>query len=188
MWSCWCAKRQIDPFSGDVQHLLEFLAGLYDQGLQHRSINSIRSAVSMTRKQVDGSPIGQHPLVNRLLKGVYNQRPPQPRYSATWDVDVVTKHLVAMGSNESLPLKQISQKLAVLMALVKASRTSELRALDIRFRVYKPNGVVFKLAYLTKKRTPGRPPKELLFGAFPSDKRLCVVECLKSYEERTREF
>jgi hypothetical protein len=92
-WSSWCAKRQIDPISGDVQHFLEFLVGLYDQGLQHRSINSNRSAVSMTHKQVDSSPIGQHPLVNRLLKGVYNQRPPQPRYSATWDVDVVTKHL-----------------------------------------------------------------------------------------------
>ena len=186
--SSWCARRQIDPISGDVQHFLDFLAGLYDQGLQHRSINSIRSAVSMTHKQVDGSPIGQHPLVTRLLKGVYNQWPPQPRYSATWDVDVVTKHLAAMGAIESLPLKQLSQKLVVLMALVKASRTSELRALDTRFRVYRPNGVVFKLASLTKKRTPGLPPKELFFGAFPNDKRLCVVECLKFYEEKTREF
>ena len=35
-----------------------------------------------------------------------------------------------MDSNESLSLKQISQKLAVLMALEKASRTSELRALE----------------------------------------------------------
>ena len=59
------------------------------------------------------------------------------------------------------------------MALVKASRTSELRALDTRFRVYRPNGVVFKLASLTKKRTPGLPPKELFFGAFPNEKR-CV--------------
>ena len=88
----------------------------------------------------------------------------------------------------SLSLKQLSQKLVVLMALVKASRTSELRALDVRFRVYRPNGVVFKLASLTKKRTPGLSPKELFFGAFPSDKHLCVVECLKSYEEKTREF
>ena len=138
----------------------------------------------MTHKQVDGSPIGQHPLVTRLLKGVYNQRPPQPRYSATWDVDVVTKHLAAMGANASLSLKQLSQKLVVLMALVKASRTSELRALDTRFRVYRPNRVVFKLASLTKKRMPGVPPKEL----FLNDKRLCVVECLKFYEEKTREF
>ena len=79
---------------------------------------------------------------------------------------MVTKHLAALGSNESLSLKQINQIiLAVLMALVKASRTYELRALDIRFRVYKTNGVVFILASLPKKRTPGLPSKELFFSA-----------------------
>ncbi len=35
------------------------------------------------------------------------------------------------------------------MVLVETSRTSELRA---RFRIYKPNGVLFRLASLTKKR------------------------------------
>ena len=71
-----------------------------------------------------------------------------------WDVDVVTRHLLAMGSKESLTLKQLSHKLVILMALFEASRTSELRALDIRFRAYKPDGVSFNLASLTKKRTP----------------------------------
>ena len=54
----------------------------------------------MTHKHEDGIPIGQHPLVIRL-KGVYNERPPQPCYSATWDVDmdVVTKHIAAIGPN-----------------------------------------------------------------------------------------
>ena len=56
----------------------------------------------------------------------------------------------------------------------------------MRFQVYKPNGVVLKLASLTKKRTPGLPPKELFFGAFPDNKRLCVIECLKEYEQRTQ--
>ena len=127
-------------------------------------------------------------MVTRLLKGVYNQRPPMPRYSTTWDVGVVTKHIAAMGGNESLSLKQLSQKLVVLMALVAASRTSELKALDIRFRTYKPDGVLFRLASLTKKRSPGLPPRKLFFGAFPEDRRLCVVECLRRYERETAEF
>ena len=137
---------------------------------------------------MNGIQIGQYPLVTRLLKGVYNRRPSQPRYSATWDVDVVTKNMAAMDSNESLTLKQLSKKLVVLMALVEASRTSELKALDIWLQTYQPNGVVFKLASLTKKKAPGLPPKELFFGALPGDRHLCVVECLKAYEERTREF
>lgn len=142
----------------------------------------------MTHIQVEGVPIGQHPLVSRLLKGVHNQRPPVPRYTSTWDVDVLTRYLVSLGNNEDLPLKMLSQKLVVLMALTQASRTSELQALDLRFRIYRPNGVSFKLASLTKKRTPGLPPKELLFGAFPPDRRLCVVHCLKQYKKATLEF
>lgn len=44
------------------------------------------------------------------------------------------------------------------MPLVAASCTSELQTLDLRFRVFKPEGVLFKLASLTKKRKVGAPP------------------------------
>ena len=84
--------------------------------------------------------MGQHPLVSRLLKGVYNLRPPQPRYTATWDVDIVVRFFQALGDNGILPLKILSQKLALLMALVDASRVSELQALDLRYRLYRPEG------------------------------------------------
>ena len=141
-WSCWCSRREIDPFSCDIRHFLDFLSELFEDGLQHRTINSICSAVSMTHDQVEGVPIGQHPLVTRLLKGVYNLRPPQPRYSDTWNVDMVIRHLQSLGSNSKLTLKVLGQKLALLMALVEASRSSELHALDVRYRVFKPEGVV----------------------------------------------
>ena len=85
-------------------------------------------------------------------------------------------------------MKLLSGKLVLLMALVSASRTSELQTLDLRFRLYKPEGVLFKLTNLTKKRKVGAPPKDCFFGAFPEDKRLCVVECLRRYKERTAEF
>ena len=112
---------------------------------------------------------------------------PLPRYSHTWDAEVVTVHILSMGANETLTLKCPSQKLVVIMVLVQSSRTSELKALDTRFRVYKPDGVCFRLAALTKKRTL-LPSKELFLGAFPDDKRLCVAECLCYYEKVTLEF
>lgn len=46
-----------------------------------------------------------------------------------------------------------------------------MAALDLKYRVYKPEGVAFKLA-LTKKRAVGAPPKELFFGGFPEDENL----------------
>ena len=79
---------------------------------------------------MDGIPIGQHPLVKQLFKGVYNSRPPQPRYTHTWDVQ---NHITELGDNGSLSLKQLSLKLVMLMSLTRASRVSELQALDLCF-------------------------------------------------------
>ena len=77
-WSCWCNQKEIDPFSCDIKHFLDFLSELFEDGLQHQTINSIHSAVSMMHDRVEGVPIWQHPLVICLLKGVYNLCPPQP--------------------------------------------------------------------------------------------------------------
>ena len=184
-WDSWCSEQQVDPISCPVQPFLEFLASLYQSGMQSRSINTIWSAISMTHDCVEEIPMGQHPLVSRLLKGVYNLWPPQPRYTATWDVDIVVRFFQALGDNGTLPLKILSQKLGLLMALVDASRVSELQALDLRYRLYCPEGVVFSMPTLGKKRIVGAPPKQVMFGAFPEDDRLCVVKCLKHYEAVT---
>ena len=111
----------------------------------------------MTHRHIEGVPIGQHPLVTRLLKGVYNTRPPKPRYTETWDVDGVLNHLTSLGENSQLSLKQLSQKLVVLMALVQASRSSELQALDVRFRIYRPDGVVLYTTFFDKEEESGFP-------------------------------
>ena len=144
--------------------------------------------MSSTHENIDGTPIGQHPLVKQLFKGVYNSRPPQPRYSSTWDVNLVLDYITSLGENKDLPLKQLSSKLLMLMSLVSASRISELHALDLRFRYHKQNGVLFKLASLTKKHQTGAAPKEYFFASFPEDDKLCVVQCLKQYEKVTQQF
>ena len=79
---------------------VHFITSLFQEGLQYRSINLIRSAVSTTRLLVDGVPIGQHPLVKQLFRGVYNSRPPQPRYTQTWDVTTVLDHIAQLGENK----------------------------------------------------------------------------------------
>ena len=97
---------------------------------------------------------------------------------------MVIQYLERMGDNTDLALKNLSQKLVLLMALATARHTSELQALDLRFRVYRPNGVLFCLKGITKTQRTGSLPKERFFGAFPK-KWLCVVECLRAYETMT---
>ena len=93
-----------------------------------------------------------------------------------------------MGDNETLSLKQLSKKLALLMALVNANRVSELQTLDLKYRTYRPKGVVFQLSTLGKKRVVGAPLKQMVFGVFPEDSRLCVAKCLRQYKVVTSEY
>ena len=62
-------------------------------GLQYRSINTLRSAISTAHLDIEGSPVGSHPLVSRLLRGMFNSRPLVPRYSCSWDVRTVVEFL-----------------------------------------------------------------------------------------------
>ena len=110
----------------------------------------------MTHVPVDGSQIGSHPLVSRFMKGVFELRPPQPKYLETWDVSIVLKYLLSLSPKESLSLKQLSFKVITLMALTSMGRANLLHRLDLRFRYYKSEGVLFKFPSLLKTSKPGK--------------------------------
>ena len=183
-WSRWCSQRQTDPFPRSVGPIIEFLTMKFKEGMQYSTMNSYRSALSATLPPIEGHPVGQHPLVCRLLQGMFNQRPPAPRYQSVWNVGVVIRHIQSQSQLTDLPLKEVSKRLVVLLALSNASRSSDLHALDLRFRQFTPEGVTFRIPGLTKTRRSG-PPKEAFFAKFADDEALCPVKTLKVYEERT---
>ena len=55
-WASWCVERDIDPISGDITGVVNFLADLFHQGYQHRSLCSYRLAISSVHEKVDGQP------------------------------------------------------------------------------------------------------------------------------------
>ena len=57
-----------------------FLAHSFDESLEYGTINTYRSALSGVLPPMEGFPVGQHPLVVRLLKGILNLCPAMPRY------------------------------------------------------------------------------------------------------------
>ena len=78
-------------------------------------------------------------------KFVVNERPPKPRYTTTWDVAKVTKYLSALGGNKTLPLKLLTKKLLMLLALVSPERSSVLCEQSIKYLKKQPDSVVFTL-------------------------------------------
>ena len=114
------------------------------------------------------------------MQGVFNSRPPCPKYSTTWNVNAVINYLHSLGPPENLSLKSLSLKFVVLMVLASANRSSDLHALDLNFRRYTPEGVIVILQTLTKTRRSG-PPKESFYCKFV----LCPVHMLQIYEKCT---
>ena len=102
-WHSWCIQQSYDPFSGPITNVVNFLAYLFKEGYQYSSINSYRSAISLVHEKVEGNNVGQHPLVTRLLKGIFHDRPPLPRYSGTWNVQNVLNYLERLGQTNPGP-------------------------------------------------------------------------------------
>ena len=132
-WNSWCNRRKVNPISATVKDILTFLSDQFDNNLQYRTVNVLRSAISSIHPWIEGKPVGQHPLVIRLMKGIANERPPKPRYTTTWDVAKVTTYLSALGENKTLSLKLLTKKLLMLLALVSPERASVLWELNIRY-------------------------------------------------------
>jgi len=61
----------------------------------------------VTCDPIEGLPVGQHPLVKRLMKGIYNSRPPQSWYSNTWDASKVLKYLASLGVFPQDPIREV---------------------------------------------------------------------------------
>ena len=97
---------------------LIFLATLLYPGLGYNAIRVARSALSSYLVLKDGVPFGQQMLVIRFMKGVFEMKPSLPKYSNTWNVNVVLNYLELLHPHNKLTLKKLSQKLAMLLALL----------------------------------------------------------------------
>ena len=97
------------------------------------------------------------------------------------------EYLKLLPGNEDLQLKDLTQKLAVIMALTNAARASDIQALDIRFLRITEEGARFQIPGLTKTRRSG-PPLEAFYPVFTEDPDLCPVKNLQAYIDRTEDL
>ena len=86
-WCSWCQGRNINPLAASLREVIEFITSGFKAGLQYSTLNSIRSALSDTLPPIEGVPVGQHPLVVRLLQGIFNE---SPRYLSTVVLGMLT--------------------------------------------------------------------------------------------------
>jgi hypothetical protein len=137
---------------------------------------------------VDGKPVGQHPVVIRLLKGVFNQRPPQKSLVPEWDLLLVLKRLQLEPFEplKEASLKLVTYKFIILLSLVTARRVSNLTHLEIgnKCRI-QTSKVTFLPVELSKADDPSHFMQEVVVTGFPENPKLCVLRVFKHYLRRT---
>ena len=77
--------------------------------------------------------IGNHPTVSVLMSGIFNTRPPQPKYPFIWDVVTVLYFLRKLLGNDLLSDKLLTLKVSMLLSLLSASRASEITNLRVNY-------------------------------------------------------
>jgi len=158
-WVLWCQQRQVDPIDSTVNYVLDFLTEMYHEGLEYRTINVYRSAISAYHAPIGNIPVGQIKEVCTLLSGIDNLRPPLPKYTVIWEVEVVIEFLKKLDSEENLSDKDITLKTVMLMAITAIKRCSELQMLTIEHMAIGKSKVIFQLPERPKncKKKGGKP-------------------------------
>ena len=65
------------------------------------------------------------------MKGVFELRPPVPRYTYIWDVSSVLDFLHNYYPNSELSLSTLTLKCVVLLSLSSMQRVQTLKAIDV---------------------------------------------------------
>lgn len=179
-WELFCGKNKTSPSQATVEDGIEFLTSLFYSGLSYSTINKARSALSAVLTITDNISFGEHPLVCRFLKGVFQLKPALPKYTHKWDVEKVLSHLQTLAPVTSLDLKHLSFKLVTLLAILTGQQCQMINKLDLKLMQKLPDRYVFAIGEKLKHTKPGKHQEPIELVAY-QDKRLCVVESIKQY-------
>jgi hypothetical protein len=171
----------------------EFLTTLfYDDNLQYRTISGYRSMLSAVLPPIDNVPVGQHPYIIRLLRGIFNLRAPVKKLAPEWDISKVLKILQKYPFEPltKTSLKFLSYKTVFLVAITTFRRCADIQSLklgDGNVAVHK-DGILFLRQGLSKQDRPGHSGSRIWVPAFVNNKKLDPKRAIAIYLRRTEQF
>lgn len=119
-WRQFAHTHKFHPSSPSLSRVADFLTHLISEGASYNTINSARSALSAFLAPLQsGQTIGNHLDIVRLVKRCFFQiRPALPRYTETWDINIVLDYLAALPSSDQLDLKRLTLRTTMLSTLL----------------------------------------------------------------------
>lgn len=203
VFSQWCVTENVDPVCCQVESVLSFLQFMFDKQRSPATIKVFAAAISACHEGFGRDTVFSHPLVKRFLLGTRRLRPVARATLPQWDLTLVLEALCETPFEplNQIPLKMLSLKTALLLALTTAKRVSDLCALSTRPDCLAING---DLSRAVLRPNPAFTPKVIknsyrsqtvelwAFSPPPHEERteerlhrLCPVRALACYVQRT---
>ena len=164
---------------------LSFLTKLFtEKGLGYSAMNTARSALSVIMHNPDGSTFGNNHL-KKLLRGMFKPRPALPKYTCTFDVQIVLQYLTSLGDAFTMPLKFLSYRVATLFCLLSGQRDQTLSAIDVRFISLTEERVICYISRILKTSRPTFHQSPIDFRSYPLCDSICPVKDMQAYLSRS---
>ena len=182
-WFEFCKNQKIsNPFNASVNNGIEFLSDyFYNDNAGYSLMNTARSALSAVIPPFAGMTFGNQPIVRRLLKGVFKERPSLPKYTVTYDVEQVFQFIRNLPDINSLSLELLTKCTAVLMCLLTGQRSQTIAFLDLDYMHLDQDKAVFYIPSLLKQSRPTFHQDPLEFKKFPEDDKICPLKFITNY-------
>lgn len=175
-WQDFCMKNYPASFQNSTKKfLLKFLTQPYKQGASYGTLNTDRSAISL----IFENKVGDDPEVSQFFKGISRLKLFKPKYSFTWDTNVVLNYIKNLKFQRNNQLSQLSTKLIMLLALGTAQRAQTVASIVIDNIRFNDQGVTIPIDKVLKTSLVNKTPTVLSLPFFNKNTNICIVICLK---------
>ena len=184
-WGAYCRKWKIDPLAPPIAAVVIFLTSLFEMGLGYGGVASARSALG-NFITVHGFPkLADHPLMQKLLKGVANGRPPQPRYMRIWDTTLLIKYLDS-PTNEVLDFQHLCWKPSALLTILSGQQVSTIHKFQLNNLQLTDTIALFNITVPLTQSKPSRNHQPVIFHQYLHNEQLCLVRHVQVYLEQRK--
>lgn len=179
----WWNSQQFPDNTITEARVAQFLVNMFQAGFSAGQLNAFRSAISVTTESINGYPVGKLPLVSAIISAAQKERPSEPRYESTWNLQNVLDYIRrVMPNNEALPLVELRRKCGMLLRLAIIGRTSDVHRIYYSTLKFQEGKCYFSMRPLKnhQRRKLGQH-----LDNFDTDPAICPVRALKAYVDRT---
>ena len=142
----------------------------------------------MILPECNRTEFGKHPIIARMLKGIFGNRPALPRYMVIYDSDLVLNFLKSLPSWDNITLKWLTIATVAILALLLGHRCQSINSLTLAHMDININKVIFYIPKVIKNTTRSFHSQPIELKAYNKDESVFPVRAVVEYIKATEKL